>query len=113
MSGLIVFDPFIGYRVSESDRGTFRVYEMSKTLDIESIRIALKLELERYARLRGLHNVISALIRMKAICFQVWTLESSVVAAYRIIVDNDQLYFASPKELLRKLDELGFFDVGG
>jgi len=88
---------------------------MSKTLDIESIKIALKLELERYARLRGLHNVINVLIRMKVICFQTWVLEQTkvVIAAYRIIVDNDQLYFASPKELLRKLDELGLFDVGG
>lgn len=52
---------------------------------------------------------------MKVICFQTWVLEQTkvVIAAYRIIVDNDQLYFASPKELLRKLDELGLFDVGG
>lgn len=70
-------------------------------------------ELIRYAKLRGLHRVIEALIRLKSICFPVWLLHTPerIVSSYRIIVDGDYYHFATPEELLRKLDELGVFDI--
>jgi len=102
------------YELAEFASSTYRVYpSTSDDLVAAVIRVAMKQELIRCSLLRGLHQIVKALIKLNAITFQTWVLHETnrIIAAYRIVVDGSSRHFATPEELLRKLDELGVFAV--
>ena len=100
------------YKVVRSPKGTFRVYSVTGSLAEATIRVMMEKELVKYAELHGLHHVVKALLRMKAIRIPIWTsrIQETVTTAYQIIDESEARHFATPDELLRKLDELGVFE---